>query len=319
MRAECSYIDVYSGGVETSAAFTVPAGQHRRAAHKCADLVYAHTSGNPGYFDTQLALITDQGMPLAPRRRVTIIDSDGFNPRSVSAPALLPAMPALSRDGRTAAYIALEGTATFLVLLDRASGQEKRIKANGALPSAPAFSPDGLSLLLTMSREGNADIVRFDIATGSFVQLTNAFGSDTAASYSPDGSKIVFQSDRSGQSQLYTMKADGSDQQRLSFDRGIFATPSWSPRGDRIAFTFVTASGMQIGTMRSDGSAVRLLPAPWQDESPTWAANGTLLAFTRTGPTGTSQLWVTDLSGKRQRQLAVPMAASEASWSGLLP
>lgn len=319
LRAECSYIDVYSGGVEASAAFTVPAGQQRRAAHKCADLVYTHTSGDPGHFDTQFALITDHGTPLAPQRRVTIIDSDGFNPRMVSDPAAQAAMPVLSRDGNAAAYIAIERHATFLVVLDRVSGQQKRIEAQGALPSAPAFSPDGRSLLLTVSREGNADIVRYDLATGRFIPLTNAFGSDTAASYSPDGSRIVFQSNRSGQSQLYTMQADGSDQQRLSFDEGSFATPSWSPRGDRIAFTFITSSGMQIGTMRSDGSGVRLLPATGQDESPTWAASGTLLAFTRTPPAGTAQLWITDLAGKRQRQLSMPVAASEASWSGLLP
>lgn len=319
LRAECAYLDVYSGAVEASAAFSVPAAQARRAAHKCADLVFAHTSGEPGYFDTQFAVITDSGTPLAPQRRVTILDSDGFNLRYVSAPGMLTATPALSRDGKLSAYIGIADGVTKLVVLDRTTGAERRIEAPGALLSMPAFAPDGRTLLVTMSREGNADIVRYDLVSGNFTALTNAFGADTAATFAPDGSKIVFQSDRSGQPQIYVMNPDGSDQRRLSFGDGSFANPAWSPRGDRIAFTFITDGAMQIGTMRADGSALRLLPAPWQDESPTWAASGTLLAFTRTTRTEAPQLWISDLTGKRQRRLPVPMAATEPSWSGLLP
>lgn len=319
LRAECSYIDVFSGAAEARAVFIVPSAQARRAAHKCADMVFTHTSGEPGYFDSQIALITDEGLATDPKRRVTIVDSDGFNLRAVSAPDQMPAMPAISRNGLHAAYLAIEGTETALIILDRTTGRQQRVQIPGALPSAPVFAPDGRSLLLTLSRDGNADIFRFELASGTFTPLTNAFGTDTAASYAPDGSKVVFQSDRSGQPQIYTMNADGSDQQRVSFGDGSFATPVWSPRGDRLAFTFVTDNGMQIGTMRSDGTAMRLLPAPWQDESPSWAASGTQLIFTRTTRSSPPRLWVTDLTGQRQRQFPLPMAASEASWSGLLP
>lgn len=320
IQIECAYYDVYSGTLETGQLFALPASGYRRAAHKCADLVYSHTSGHPAYFDSSLAIVTNRGTITEPARAITIVDSDGFNPRDISpVPARMVDTPAISRDGRLVAYILIEAAETFLVIHDRTTGTNRRVRSEGAAMSMPAFSPDGKALLLTLSQDGEADIHKLDLETGTFTRLTNSYGTDTAASYSPAGDLIVFQSDRSGMPQVYVMKPDGSAQHRISFGNGSFAAPAWNPAGDRIAFTLVNQERMQIGTMRPDGTAMVLLSASGQDESPTWAANSRVLLFTRTLPGKLPQLWNSDLSGQRQTPLPLKSPAAQAAWSGVLP
>ena len=72
--------------------------------------------------------------------------------------------------------------------------------------------------------------------------------------------------------------------------------------------------------MKLDGSGERLLTSGYLDEGPTWAPNGRVIMFFRTGASGgATGLWTIDLSGQNERRLKTPLEASDPAWSPLLP
>jgi Tol biopolymer transport system component len=53
----------------------------RRAAHKCADAIYARLSGESPFFDSRVAYIAETGPKENRVKRLAIMDSDGANHR----------------------------------------------------------------------------------------------------------------------------------------------------------------------------------------------------------------------------------------------
>ena len=88
-----------------------------------------------------------------------------------------------------------------------------------------------------------------------------------------------------------------------------------------IAFTKQNKGRFHIGVMRVDGSEERLLTSSFLDEGPTWAPNGRVIMFTResAGAAGGAQLYSVDISGRALRAVPMKGAASDPSWSPLLP
>ena len=117
------------------------------------------------------------------------------------------------------------------------------------------------------------------------------------------------------------MDANGGDGRRISFGEGRYGTPVWSPRGDLIAFTKILRGRFHVGVMRTDGSQERLLTASFLDEAPTWSPNGRVLMFFREtpGPQGAPAIYRVDATGRNLRRVRTPTAASDPSWSALLP
>ena len=73
--------------------------------------------------------------------------------------------------------------------------------------------------------------------------------------------------------------------------------------------------------MRTDGSGEKLLTGSYLDEGPTWAPNGRVLMFTRetSGADGAAALYSVDISGRNLRKVPTAGAASDPTWSPLLP
>ena len=55
----CYLFDVSLGQQLAKAGWTVPPGEWRRAAHKCADLAYARLSGENPFFDSRIAYVAE--------------------------------------------------------------------------------------------------------------------------------------------------------------------------------------------------------------------------------------------------------------------
>ena len=93
------------------------------------------------------------------------------------------------------------------------------------------------------------------------------------------------------------------------------------PRGDLIAFIKQSNGRFHIGVMRTDGSEERLLTASFLDEGPTWSPNGRVIMFTREtqGAGGLPALYSVDISGRNLRRVPLDGAASDPTWSPLLP
>ena len=298
--------------------FVVSPGDWRRAAHRCADAVYAQATDNKGYFDSRIAYVAETGNRLNQVKRLAVMDLDGTNHRYLTTGETTVLTPRFSPDGSRIAYMSFTGGQPHIRIIDVAAESDRPLVQAQGMSFAPAFSPDGRRIAFSMANQGNSDIYVMNVDGGFPQQLTSAPGSDTSPSFSPDGRRIVFESNRSGTQQIYMMNADGSDQRRISFAPATYASPAWSPDGERIAFTRIGGGRMQIGVMSPDGRDERVVTDGWQDEGPSWAPNGQLIVFHRVEQgSGRTRLHVVPLSGGEARRLSTPQDASDPAWSPL--
>ena len=316
----CYLYDVNLGSELTRAGYVVSPRDWRRAAHKCADAIYARLSGESPFFDSRVAYIAETGPKENRVKRLAIMDSDGANHRFLTNGQNIVLTPRFSPDYKSIVYLSYAGKRPRIFVYEIGTGKQRLVTEGGSAAFAPRWSPDGKTILFSMATAGNTDIYAVPSAGGTPRRLTNSTGIDIGGSFSPDGRRIVFESDRSGSQQLYIMDADGSNQQRISFGGGRYATPEWSPRGDLIAFTKI-AGNFRIGVMTPGGQGERILTNSWQDEAPTWSPNGRVIQFFRTtqGRGGKSSLWQVDLTGRNERKLPTPVDGSDPTWGPLLP
>lgn len=315
LRYTCSFFDVFSGTLEIARDFEVPTREWRRAAHQCADMVVAHTTGYPGHFDTRFAFTAAASADSSLRTIVGIMDFDGAQRSELASARELVGMPRISPDGRMLVFMAYDADIPRLEVSNLETGARTALQLPVGIPSSARFSPDGGHILFALARNGDSDIYEYELATARTVQLTNTTGIDTSPSYAPDGRTIAFESDRSGKQQIYVMLRDGSDQQRITFD-GANGSPVWSPAGGTLAFVRYAAEGSRIAVSAPDGSGARILSAGPHDEDPSWASNGRAISFQRTTPGASrSVLWIADIGGAREFPVGPGEAISEPHWS----
>ncbi len=315
----CYLYDVSLGQQLAKAGWTVAPGEWRRAAHKCADLVYSRLSGENPFFDSRIVYIAETGTKDHRMKRLAVMDSDGANHRYLTTGAATALTPRYSPDYSQILYLSYYNGSPRIYIYDLASSSQRLLLQSKNPLFAPRWAPDGRTILYSMAIGGNTDIYKMPASGGAPVKLTDSPGIDIGGSYSPDGSKIVFESDRSGSQQVYVMNLDGSNQHRISFFGGRAATPEWSPRGDQIAFTHI-AGNFRIAVMDPAGGNMHYLTDSWQDEAPTWAPNGRVIQFFRTARnSGKTGIWQVDLTGKNERKLDTPVDGSDPAWGPLRP
>ena len=290
----------------------------RRIAHMVSDAIYERVTGEKGYFDTRIVFISETGPAMARKKRLAVMDEDGANPIFLTRGDYLVLTPRFNPSAQMIAYMSYIAGKPRVYLFDLESGRQEMLGNFPNMTFSPRFSPDGNKVAMTLETGGNSDIYVMDLRTRASTRLTFDPAIDTSPSFSPDGRQICFESDRGGSQQIYVMNADGSNQHRISFGGGKNGTPVWSPRGDMIAFT-KQGGGFHIGVMRPDGSGERIITNGWEDEGPTWAPNGRVLMFTRTLQGGRgSQIWSVDVTGRNERRVLTPGAASDPAWSPLI-
>jgi len=300
--------------------FVVQPRDWRRAAHKCADAIYARLSGESPFFDSRIAYIAETGPKGNRVKRLAIMDSDGANHRFITNGQAIALTPRFSPDYKSIVYVSYIERRARVYVYDVVSGRQRLVTESPNQTFSPRWSPDGKTILYSMVVGGNADLYTVPAEGGTPTRLTNSPAIETGGSYSPDGTKIAFESDRSGKQQVYVMNADGSDQQRISFGGGSNATPEWSPRGNLIAFTKITGGAFRIGVMSPAGNGEKLLTNNWQDESPTWSPNGRVIQFFRTQKgSGKVSVMQVDVTGAKERRIETPVDGSDPAWGPILP
>ena len=315
----CYLYDVTLQNELARAGWVVQPAEWRRAAHKCADLVYSRLSGESPFFDSRIAYIAETGPKDKRVKRLAIMDSDGANHRFITNGQSTALTPRYSPDYSKIAYLSYVDGNPRIYVYDIGSGRQTLVTESGNPTFAPRWSPDGRYLLYSMAIAGNTDIYRVAATGGTPIRLTDGPAIEVGGSYSPDGRQIVFESDKSGSQQCYVMNADGRNERRISFFGGRCASPEWSPRGDQIAFTYI-AGDFHIAVMNPQGRGMRQLTNAWQDEGPTWAPNGRIIQFFRTARnSGETAVWQVDLTGENERRLPTPVGASDPAWGPVLP
>lgn len=295
----------------------------RRLAHRFADELVRHFTGEPGAFSTRVAFVKRGETS----REVWVADWDGRNAAPVSQRGSMALLPAFSPDGQTVLYTLYERSLQYpngkpgLWLANLANGHLRKLVSRGEITSGGAFSPDGKKIAFTINEDGNSEIYVINVDGSGLKRLTNSPGIDTSPSWSPDGKRIAFVSNRHGNPQIFVMDADGGNVERLTFAGNYNQTPAWSPRGDEIAFTArderlafdVFAVNVETKEIR------RITQGQGNNEGPTWAPNGRMLMFTSDRVTGVRTLVVSSADGTVQHRLPLERGFeyTQPSWGPL--
>jgi TolB protein len=301
----------------------------RRVAHKIADRIYYKTTGDKGYFDTQIAYISESWSDnkksnLKKIKRLALMDYDGANHRYLTDGRDLVLTPRFSYDNKKILYISYARKVPRVYMKDLSTGYTKIVGDFSGMSFAPRFSRDGRRALMSIARNGSTHIFSIDLSNMIIKQLTFGAGINTSPSYSPDDSKIVFNSDRGGSRQLYVMDADGSNVNRISFSGYAYASPCWSPRGDYIAFTKISpGEGFSIGVMKPianpEENRERIIANGFLVEGPTWASNGRSIMYSKTEPGfKKTKIYSIDITGYNEKIVPTPKDASDPEWSNPL-
>jgi Tol biopolymer transport system component len=142
----------------------------------------------------------------------------------------------------------------------------------------------------------NPEVVFVATSSTPEIGLTNAYGTgtttiDVAAAggaespvLAPNGAEVAFISN----CDLYTVSTDGSNLTELpkSAGEGCLAQPAWSPNSEQLAFDSTASDGTDLWVANADGShAVEIAPG---GESPTWAPDGSRIAYIAFGSGGSA-------------------------------
>jgi hypothetical protein len=196
--------------------------------------------------------------------------------------------PIASRDGRMLAWIrwswaSPERTTVFVSGADGSAGQRVVVPGRSSEDHPTALAPDASEVLI----ERGWISPRFILAStlGSRARFVTAADAHEirrrwrAPDWSPDGRFRVESSTVDG---IWIVPADGGARRRIS-EIGAY-TATWSPAGDWIAFASNEATGndSDLYLIRPDGTELRRLTRDgFGASSPSWAPDGSLLAFDR--------------------------------------
>lgn len=285
--------------------FTASADNNRRVAHRIADEIILHVTGEPGIFTTRIAAVTSA----SGNKEIAFLDIDGQGVTRVTRNGSINLQPAWSPEGSRIAFTSYRSGNPDLFIADLLKGTVKRVSARAGVNIGADWHPDGTMLALTLTSAGDTDIFGIDQGGKSVGQLTRSPGIDVAPAFSPDGTQVAFASERSGGLQIYVMPTAGGDAKRVTFEGNHNTDPAWSPDGTKLAFVG-RDGGYDVFTVNVDGSGMkRITQGEGTNENPTWSPDGRYLAFSSTRD-GKSRLWLSSADGRHQ----VPITSS-GGWS----
>jgi TolB protein len=315
VRIEARLWDVDAGQQMLGRALETRTDNWRRLAHKLADAIYQRMTGEKGYFDSRIVYVAESGPVTKRIKRLAIMDQDGANNRFLTDGKNLVLTPRFSPSAQEITFLEYVNGRPRVYIMHIDTGRREIVGDFPGMTFAPRFSPDGNKIVMSLETGGNSEIYTMDLRTRAVRRLTHNPAIDTSPCFSPDAKRITFNSDRSGRQKIYVMNADGTDVVRISNRPGRYATPVWSPRGDLIAFTKLQGGRFYIGVMKPNGDGERILTSGFLVEGPTWAPNGRVLMYFKQSRGGQAQLYSIDLTGRNERLVPTPTAASDPAWS----
>lgn len=298
----------------------------RRLAHIMADAIYERLTGEIGYFDTQIVFIAETGPIHNRKKRMAIMDQDGYGMRYLSDEKTFVMSPHFSPNMQTIVFLSYYNNDPMVWTLDLETGEQRRLGQFGGMNFAPRFSPDGTKIALSLVKNGITHIYEYDIETKSLRQLTFGNSLNTSPSYSPDGKKMAFNSDRSGNQQIFILDLETGKVERITYGAGRYATPAWSPDGQFIAFTKIADDTFYIGIMDPRGRNEKILAGGWYMEAPSWAPGSRRLVYYETEKAfddieRISHIRSVDITGQNVYDIELPEGINgvEPTWSPRLP
>jgi TolB protein len=293
---------------------TVAAPDARALAHRLADEIIRHYTGEPGPFRSQIVAVR-QGRGT---HELVLFDADGGNPRVLLTERTLLMLPAWHPDGDRILVVSYRDQREELWVYRRSDRSFRKLPL-GHKAFGGAFSPDGTKLAFVNGDRSPSEIWLADADGRNARPFVASRGDDLSPAWSPDGRQLAFVSSRAGTPQLYVQEVGGAAPKRITFKGNYNQEPGWNPRGDPLVFTARDErNAFDVFTVTPGAPTPRRIT---QDQGsrnmePTWAPTGRLLAFT-SDRTGSKQLVISDPRGERQVVVTAGPPVETPAWGPL--
>jgi len=123
----CYAYDVFAGAEIARQGFVTTAAGWRRAAHKCADLVYSRLTGESGYFDSRIVYVSETGTRTKRIKRLAIMDQDGAGHRFLTSGQNLVLTPRFAPGQQTITYMSFENNRPRVWIYTLGSGRQEAV------------------------------------------------------------------------------------------------------------------------------------------------------------------------------------------------
>ncbi len=234
--------------------------------------------------------------------------------------------PDWSRDGRWIVYVTYYKNAIELHALDLQNGQSKQLTSGGNVNVEPRYSPDGKRIaFVSTAHNGRFHIFAGDFSDGTLSNVQrltgetrsslpryyySQFDTEISPTWSPDGSELAFICNRGhiyGSGGFWRMKAQpGAEAHEIYYEETTWkARPDWSPDGTRLVYSsYLGRQWNQLWVIpAAGGDAFPLTYGEYDNTAPRWSPDGRHIAFI-SNRGGNTSLWIQDMPGGAQRQLA---------------
>ena len=271
----------------------------------CISCIFALSQCNKGEFSCDDGCFVDAIVPNVPFdyssvafiARITdnsadwsfcVMDKSGNNMRKIVDMTVACSKPIRSRSGQRLLFSAVPSDSQYV-------------------ESHPSFGEPFISKLYLVTADGTG----LSLIDQSFT----LFG---CADWSPDDTQIVYlkylELNSSG-GELVIYNIADKVHTILQADGEYKSCPQFSPDGKQIVYNASTKTGCHIFKIDVDGENNHLFIS--NASSPKWSPLGDKIAYLSSGKDGSSQIFVTDVCGRNQKQLTT--TTSPRLWPGWAP
>jgi len=189
-------------------------------------------------------------------------NSDGSEPKQLTADAFIDQQPSVSGDGRYVVFQSNRSGNRNIWRLDIDGSNPKQLTEGVAEDSGPVCSPDGKSVVFTSGRSGKLAIWKVGIDGGQPVQLTDRVSQ--FPSISPDGKVIAYyynDEQANNQPKLAVIPFEGGASVK-TIDLSRTVQPiglAWMPDGQSIAYLASQSGNLNVWSQPINGAAPKQL------------------------------------------------------------
>jgi len=273
LKAEFRLWDVLAQKQVAGVQFFALPENWRRIAHQISDTIYQRLTGEKGYFDSRVVFIDETGPKTKRIKRLSIMDQDGYNIRSLTGGEALVLTPRFNPTAPEVTYMSYASGEPRVYLLNIETRQRELVGQFPGMTFAPRFSPDGKRITFESDRGGSQQIYVMNADGTDQQRISFGKGSYSTPVWSPRGDWIAFTKLTQGQFVIGVMRTDGSGERVLA--EGFHNEgPTWSPNGRVIMFFREPRggnSGPALWSVDLTGRNERKVKTPNFASDPAWS------------------------------------------------